>query len=132
MNTSDMLSIKGHRKRISVWLIVFALITLVLTAAFPISARADNFMDDAKNAADSLGEGIGNAAEDIADGAGDAAGEMTDNIEDGIADDSDGFIEDSGESDNNKSAGWIALAVAAVVVLAIVILIIVFIPKKKS
>ncbi len=134
-------------RRISVWVLVFALM-LTLFASMTIPAAAVNMAGGMGEAVSDMGNAMGEAAADMGDGIGDAAADITDNISDGRVNDTDGFIgnqrsgadkdmnggntaESSGASDTRK-AGWIALAIAIVVIVAVVVLAIVFIPKKKE
>ena len=128
---------KAWGRRISVWLLVFAIV-LVAVSTLSLPAHASNFSDGLGNAVSDIADGAGNAADDMAQGLGNAAEDMSGSVDDGIADDRDGFIEErdakedmSNDTEKNTKAGWIAVAIALSVVSAVVILIVVLVPKKK-
>ena len=160
-----MYSINSKRRstgRISVWVLVFALMLTFVTATLILPASASNFTEGAGNAArdmgnaigdaaNSVGDGLGEAVSDVGDGVGEAVSDMAGSANDGKVNDTDGIIgnsddgadkdmtsgntaenNESNENNDAKKGGWIALAIAIVVIVAVVVLVIVLIPKKKG
>ncbi len=145
--------------RISVWVLVFALMLTFMCSVMMLPASAENMaggMGDAAadmgnaigDAAGDMGDGMAEAADDIGNGVGEAVNDLGSSANDGRVNDSDGIIGNSrdgadkdmtsgnsaenAEPSDTKKAGWIALAIAIVVIIAVVVLVIVFIPKKKE
>lgn len=121
--------------RISVWVLIFALIFTTLSASFALTAHAKGgVMDD-----------IGDTAREITDDVGNAVRDTADKIEDtdqGTVNDSDGMIgnekdemenaDGNATMDEETSMGWIGLVIAIVIVLIAIILIVILIPRKKK
>ncbi len=120
--------------RISVWILVFALILTALSASFTISAHAKNgVVGEMGDAAKDMVEDVGDAAENAVDQVKD---EMTD-ATDGKVNDSDGVIgnekdEPEAEMDEGRTIGWLGLVIAIVIVLIAIVLIVILIPRKKK
>jgi len=121
--------------RISVWVLVFALIFTTLSASFALTAHAKGgVMSDVGDAAREITSDVGDAARDTADKISDTAN--------GTVNDSDGMIgnesdetentDHGGAMDEGTSMGWIGLVIAIVIVLIAIVLIIILVPRKKK
>ena len=122
---------KTTAKRISVWVLIFALILTMLSSSFVISAHAKGgAMDDIGRAAREATSDVGDAVSDIVD--------STKETTNGAVNDTDGMIgnekDEAGAEapDDNRSIGWIGLVIAIVIVLIAIVLIVILIPKKKK
>ena len=130
---------RSASRRISVWVLIFALILTVLSSTFVISAHAKNgVIGEMGDAAKEATNEAGNAIKDTADKVTDKTDNMM-NKEDGTADDSDGVIgneqDESGThntANEGRTVGWLGLVIALAIVLIAIILIIILIPKKKK
>lgn len=123
-------------RRISVWVLIFALILTMLSASFTISAHAENgVMGELGDAAKNATEDIGNAARDAVD---DVKDEMSD-ASDGVTNDSDGVIGNESEEadsdtsmDEGRAIGWLGLVIAIVIAIIAIVLIVILVPRKKK
>ena len=140
-------------RRISVWVLVFALMLTFFTSTLIIPASSANMSGGIGNAAENIGSDVGEAISDVGDGIGEAISDVGDGMseamsdmgsenDDGDVNDTDGVIgnadsgadkapESDGEDDKGNG-GWIALAIAIVVIVAVVVLIVVLIPRRKD
>ena len=139
-------------RRISIWVLVFALMLVCIssTLIFPASAanmagRTDGMGSDAGEAMSDVGDGMSEAISDVGEGMSEAISDALNGDDDGKVNDTDGLIgnadsgadkapaTDTDTADNgNGNGGWIALAIAIVVVVAVVVLVIVLIPRRKD
>lgn len=121
--------------RISVWVLIFALIFTTLSASFAITAQAKGgVMNDVGDTAREITDDVGNAVRDTAD--------KIQDTDQGTVNDSDGVIgneknemenADPGATmDEETSMGWIGLVIAIVIVLIAIVLIVILIPRKKK
>ena len=152
---------KQCARRISVWLLIFSLLILTATAAFPVHAMpmnhgvgeaARDVGNGAKDIARDAANGVGDAARDAANGAkdivrdatngvGNAVRDAADNVkngEGGQVSDGDGVIGNESNAaadattDTQSRVGQVALIVVIVAVVIAVIMIVLLIPKKKK
>ena len=121
--------------RISVWVLVFALLFTTLSASFALTAHAKGgVMSDVGDAAREITDDVGNAVRDTAD--------KIEDTDQGTVNDSDGVIgnekdetentDGSATMDEETSLGWIGLVIAIVIVLIAIVLIVILIPRKKK
>ena len=130
---------RSASRRISVWVLIFALILTVLSSTFVISAHAKNgVMGEIGDAAKHATNEAGDAIKDTADKVTDKADDMMDK-DDGTVDDSDGMIgnesDESGShatTDEGRTVGWLGLIIALAIVLVAIILIVILSPRKKK
>ncbi|MBO5938683.1 MAG: hypothetical protein J6Q82_04200 [Clostridia bacterium] len=126
------ISKRNTARRISVWVLIFALILMTLSASFALTAHAKNgVMGEIGDAAKEATSDVGDAVRDVVDEAADAT--------DGVANDSDGMIgnekDEAGSdtaTDEGTSIGWIGLVIAIVIVIIAIVLIVILIPRKKK
>lgn len=133
---------KKKSGRISVWLLVFALIFSVLSASLILPTHAAGMMDNAGRsigeAVSDVGEGVGEAVSDVGEGVSEALSDMgMGDATDGAVSDGDGVIGNEGSEtvDGNEEStriGWLGIIIALIVVLIVIILIVLLIPKKKD
>ena len=95
---SSNLKRRSHR-RISVWVLVFALMMMFISSTLMLNASASEFTSGAKNAADDMGnaaedigDGVGEAVSEVGDGMGEAMSDIESSIDDGKVNDTDGMI----------------------------------------
>ena len=128
MNTTK----RSASRRISVWVLIFALILTTLSSAFSISAHAKN------SVVGEIGDAAKEATSDVGDAVKDAADQVTEHKNDGDVKDSDGMIgnekdEASADTsmDEGRKIGWLGLVIALVIVIIAIVLIVILIPRKK-
>ena len=132
---TNMTNKKTTLGRISVWVLVFALILTTLSASFTLTAHAKGgVMSDVGDTAREITDDVGNAVRDTAD--------KIEDTDQGTVNDSDGVIgnekdenentDSSATMDEETSMGWIGLVIAIVIVLIAIVLIVILIPRKKK
>ena len=128
---------KKKSQRISVWLLIFAMVFTIVSTSLILPAHAENFLGNAREggAMSDVGEAISDVGEGMSEAVSDL-GDMGD-AEDGKVSDSDGFIgneesETDGAKEERGGMGWLALVITLVVVLIVIVLIILLIPKKRD
>lgn len=149
---------KKPTRRLSVWVIVFAVMLCTLTGVFALGANAamtsdhnqtkmhsnvdhaGDLVNGAENAADNakdLVKDTGNAVKDAGEKVKNNVERMLDDASDGRVTDRDGWI---GNNDGGKSVmemadgsmGWLAWVIAVIVAILAIVLSIILIPKKKE
>ncbi len=139
---------KKKSGRISVWLLVFAVVLSVLSASLILPTHAAGMMDNAREdvrnagrgvgeAVSDVGQGVGEAVSDVGEGVSEALSDMGMDATDGAVSDQDGIIGNEGSetTDGNEEStriGWLGIVIAIVVVLVVIVLIVLLIPKKKD
>ena len=122
---------KSSARRISVWVLIFALIVTTIAASFALTAHAKG------GVMDSVGRGAREAVDDVKNAVSDVV-DSTKETTSGAVNDTDGMIgneknEAGAEApDDNRSIGWIGLVIAIAIVLIAIVLIVILIPKKKK
>lgn len=127
------ISKKSNARRVSVWLLIFALFMLTVLAALPV--RATPIMDRPAEIGREAGDAVQNAADSVGDVARGTADRMKSG-EGGEVADGDGVIgneatSDNQATDNQGKAGQVALIVVIVAIVIAVIIIVMLIPKRK-
>lgn len=130
---------KKTARRISVWVIVFALLLGMGNSCLLLNIHATSWMDDVKNDAHHAADQVGDAARDAGDATGRAVEDMMDmNASEGRVRDGDGRI---GNEENeiamaqdtaSSSVGWLGWSIAIVVAITVIALTIILVPKKKE
>lgn len=142
---------KKSTRRISVWVMIFAVMLCALTSTFTLGASAkiisDHNQTKMHSAADHAGDLVqdaGDAVKDAGNAVNGAAEKVKDNVERMLDDASDGRVTDRdgwiGNNDGGKSVmeqadgsmGWVAWVIAVIVAILAIVLAIILIPKKKE
>lgn len=131
---------RKYTRRISVWVLVFALLLSVLTSSLLLPVHADSWMNDRGNDARQATEEAGDAVRDAGDATRRAVDDMMDmDAAEGRVRDDDGIIGNEAtersveQADTTEeSGGWLGWVIAVVVALIALVLIVVLIPKKRA
>ena len=129
---------KKTTHRISVWVLVFALLLSIGSVSI-LNASAASWMDEVENDAQHAGDQVGEAVRDAGDATGRAIDDMMDmNVSEGRVLDGDGRIGNEAEENSvgntatSSSVGWLGWSIAIVVAITVITLTIILVPKKKE
>ncbi len=119
-------------RRISVWVLIFALVLTTLSASFTISAHAKGgVMGDIGDAAKEATSDVGDAVRDVVDGAMDTTHGRTNDSDGTIGNEKDEASSDT-SMDEGRSIGWIGLVIAIAIAIIAIVLIVILVPRKKK
>ena len=130
---------KKASRRISIWVLVFALMLSICTISM-LPTHATTWMDDMGNGARNAADQAGDAVRDAGDATERAVEDMMDmNGSEGRVRDGDGFIGNEADelameqgTESTSSVGWLGWSIAIVVALTLIALIVILGPKKKE
>lgn len=131
---------KKATNRISVWVIVFALLLGLGSSYLLLDAHAATWMDEAENDTRHAADQVGDAVRDAGDATGRAVEDMMDmNVSEGRVRDGDGRIGNESEEmtveqgrGTASSVGWLGWSIAIVVAITVIALTVILVPKKKE
>ena len=131
---------KKASRRISVWVLVFALILSIGSISLALNAHAASWMDEMGNDARHAADQAGDAVRDAGAATEKAVEDMMDvNVSEGRVRDGDGRIGNEAEEPSventmgsDSSVGWLGWSIAIVVAITVIVLTVMLVPKYKE